>query len=81
MSITSMSDFTLKETKFYQKPTKLLIPKTAFFRLCREIALNYEPAQGMLFQQSAMLALQESSEAFIAMIFDRKIDSHIVGIR
>lgn len=53
----------LKEIRTYQTSTELLIPKIPFRRLVREIATSLNPS--IRFQESAMQALQEASEAFI----------------
>ena len=54
----------LREIRKYQKSTDLLIRKLPFQRLVREIA---EKINGKLyrFQSTAILALQEASEAFL----------------
>ena len=51
----------LREIRRYQKSTELLIRKLPFQRLVREIAQDYK--QDLRFQSSAVLALQEASEA------------------
>jgi len=51
----------LREIRKYQKSTELLIRKLPFQRLVREIAQDYK--QDLRFQSSAVLALQEASEA------------------
>lgn len=54
----------LREIKYYQKSTKLLIGKRPFQRLVREIAFQYA-RDGLRFQEKAMQALQEAVEAYI----------------
>ena len=49
----------LREIRRYQKSTDLLIRKAVFQRLVRELA------KGMRFRSSAILALQEGTEAFL----------------
>ncbi|ETN36732.1 uncharacterized protein HMPREF1541_09010 [Cyphellophora europaea CBS 101466] len=57
----------LREIRRYQKSTDLLIRKLPFQRLVREIA--HDLRSDLRFQSSAILALQESTEAFLAGIF------------
>ena len=52
-----------QEIKKYQSTYNLLIKKLPFQRLVREIAQNINV--DLRFQGSAMMALQEASEAFI----------------
>jgi len=53
----------LREIRKYQKSTELLIRKLAFQRLVREIAQDFKT--DLKFQSSAVLALQEASEAYL----------------
>ena len=57
----------LREIRRYQKSTDLLIQKRPFQRLVREIALSMQP--DLRFQSTAILALQEASEAYIVALF------------
>jgi len=50
------------------KSTDLLIRKAPFQRLVREIAQDYK--QDLRFQSSAVLTLQEATEAYIASLFE-----------
>ncbi len=59
---------TLREIRRYQKSTKLLIRKLPFQRLVREIAK--EDQTDLRFQGSAVLALQEASEAYLVGLFE-----------
>ena len=65
----------LREIRRYQKSTDLLIRKLPFQRLVREIAQDYK--QDCKFQGSSILALQESSEAYLTGIFE---DSNLCAI-
>jgi histone H3 len=65
----------LREIRKYQKSTDLLIRKLPFQRLVREIAQDYK--QECRFQGSSILALQESSEAYLTGIFE---DSNLCAI-
>ena len=57
----------LREIRRYQKSTELLIRKMPFQRLVREIP---QVIKGDLhFQQSAMMAIQEATEAYMVDVF------------
>ena len=56
------------EIRRYQKTTKLLIRKLPFQRLIREIA--QECKSNLHFQSSAIMALQEATEAFLIGLFE-----------
>ncbi|KAK2867624.1 hypothetical protein Q8A67_025741 [Cirrhinus molitorella] len=58
----------LREIRRYQKSTKLLIRKLPFQRLVREIAQDFKT--DLRFQSSAVMALQESSEAYLVGLFE-----------
>ena len=58
----------LREIKRYQKSTALLIRKTPFQRLVREVTQNFKT--DLRFQGSAILALQEASEAYLVGLFE-----------
>jgi len=60
----------LKEIRKYQKSTNLLIPALPFSRLIREIVQDVSPIKDLRFQKSALMALQEASEAFLVMLFE-----------
>lgn len=59
----------LMEIRRYQKMTELLIPKLPFSRLIREICTAITP-KDLRFQSSALLALQEASEAYLVQLFE-----------
>ena len=59
----------------YQKSTELVICKLPFQRLVREIAQDFKT--DLRFQVSAVMALQEASEAYLVGIFK---DSHMCAI-
>jgi histone H3 len=65
----------LREIRRYQKSTDLLIRKLPFQRLIREIAQDYK--SDLRFQGSAVLALQEASEANLTGLFE---DSNLCAI-
>ena len=52
----------------YQKSTKLLIRKLPFQRLVCEIAQDFKT--DLRFQSSAVMALQEASEAYLVGLFE-----------
>ena len=61
----------LREIRKFQKNTELLIRKTPFQRLVREIATTGENrGKDLRFQSTAMLALQEASEAYMVGMFE-----------
>jgi len=66
----------LREIRKYQKSTDLLLRKLPFARVVREIALdmttdmNEYGDAGLRWQSSAILALQEATEAFLVHLFE-----------
>ncbi|KAK4114061.1 histone-fold-containing protein [Canariomyces notabilis] len=61
----------LKEIRRYQANTDLLMSKLPFARLVREIALDCRPTgEELRWQSQAILALQESAEAFLVHLFE-----------
>ena len=58
----------LREIRRYQKSTELLIRKLPFQRLVREIAQDIKT--DLRFQSSAIMALQEASEAYLVGLFE-----------
>ena len=61
----------LREIRKYQKSTELLIRKLPFQRLVREIAQEVCNGRSDLrFQSTAILALQEASEAYLVGLFE-----------
>ncbi|EER00947.1 histone 3, putative [Perkinsus marinus ATCC 50983] len=58
----------LREIRWYQRSSELLIKKLPFQRLIREIAQEFEV--GLRFQKSAVLALQEAAEAYLVGLFE-----------
>ena len=58
----------LREIRKYQKSTELLIRKLPFQRVVRETAIEYKA--DLRFQTSAVLALQESAEAYLVGLFE-----------
>ena len=58
----------MREIRRYQKSTELLIRKLPFQRLVREITQDYKT--DIRFQGSALLALQESAEAYLVGLFE-----------
>ncbi|RKP01444.1 hypothetical protein CXG81DRAFT_29748 [Caulochytrium protostelioides] len=69
----------LREIRKYQKSTNLLLRKLPFARLVREVALDLvrdegrralDPDFALRWQSSAILALQEATEAFLVHLFE-----------
>lgn len=58
----------LREIRRYQRSTELLIRKLPFQRLVKEIASEFKSE--LRFQSSAVLALQEASEAYLVGLFE-----------
>jgi histone H3 len=58
----------LREIRKYQKSTELLIRKLPFQRLVREISNDFK--QDIRFHSQALLALQESAEAYLVGLFE-----------
>ena len=58
----------VREIRRYQKSTELLIRKLPFQRLVREIAQDFKT--DLRFQSSAVMALQEASEAYLFGLFE-----------
>ena len=58
----------LREIRRYQKSTETLIRKAAFQRVVREIAQDFRA--DLRFQSSAILAIQESAEAYLVGLFE-----------
>ncbi len=58
----------IREIHKYQKNTDLLIRKAPFQRLVKEIATNLKSDLRM--QSTAVLALQEASEAYLFCLFE-----------
>ena len=58
----------LREIRHYQKTTELLIRKLPFQRLVREITQDIKT--DLRFQSSAIMALQEASEAYLVGLFE-----------
>ena len=65
----------LREIRRYQKSTELLLRKLPFQRLVREIAQEHKT--DLRFQGSAILALQEATEAYMVSLFE---DSNLCAI-
>ena len=65
----------LREIRRYQQSTELLIRKLPFRSLVREIAQDFKT--DLRFQSSAVMALQESSEAHLVGLFK---DTHLSAI-
>ena len=65
----------LREIRRYQKSSELLIRRMPFQRLVREIAQTHDPY--LRFQSGAILALQESAEAYLVGLLE---DSNLCAI-
>ncbi|KAJ7204277.1 histone H3 [Mycena rebaudengoi] len=65
----------LREIRRYQKSTNLLIRKLPFQRLVREVAHEFKV--DLRFRASALLALQEASEAYLVSLLE---DTNLAAI-
>ncbi len=65
----------LREIRRYQKSSDLLIRKLPFQRLVREIAQDFK--QELRFQSTAILALQEASEAYLVDLYQ---DTNLIAM-
>ncbi|XP_071794610.1 histone H3, embryonic-like [Asterias amurensis] len=68
LTVTDPELVALREIRRYQKSTELLIRKLPFQRLVREIAQDFKTE--LRFQSSAVMALQEASEAYLVGLFE-----------
>ena len=66
--ILSVESWYVQVSSRYQKSTELLIRKLPFQRLVREIAQDFKT--DLRFQSSAVMALQEASEAYLVGLFE-----------
>lgn len=69
----------VREIKKIQKTTKLLIQKSPFKRIIKEITQEY--TQGIIYQKNALEALQEAAEDYIIEIFKNANKQAIYGNR
>ncbi len=58
----------LREIRRYQKSSELLIKKAPFQRLVKEIAASFKAE--LRFQSTAVLAIQEATEAYFVGLFE-----------
>nr|CAG8597995.1 8997_t:CDS:2 [Entrophospora candida] len=67
------SDTELQEIRPYQNTTNILLRKLPFSRIVQEIAMEVLPSDsqiGFKWQSSAILALQEATEAYLVHLFE-----------
>ncbi|XP_045835393.1 histone H3-like centromeric protein A [Meles meles] len=67
----------LKEIRMLQKSTGLLIRKSPFGRLAREICIKFTRGVDFSWQAQALLALQEAAEAFLVHLFE---DAYLLSL-
>ncbi|ORY88131.1 histone-fold-containing protein [Leucosporidium creatinivorum] len=71
----------LREIRKYQKSTELLLQRLPFARVVREIAQDFvseeDNAVGLRWQSSALMALQEATEAYLIHLFE---DSNLCAL-
>jgi histone H3/H4 len=63
-------DVALKEIEYYQRKTGLLIPRTAFARLCVELLSYYGVGSRFKMTASAFAAVQQLSEEVLVLFFE-----------
>lgn len=71
-SLTIDPAVALREIRRFQKSADLLIPKTPFARLCREVAQDTSTLTDLRFTSDALGAIQEAAEAFLVSQFESK---------
>ncbi|XP_032247533.1 histone H3-like centromeric protein A [Phoca vitulina] len=67
----------LREIRTLQKSTALLIRKSPFSRLAREICVTFTRGVDFSWQAQALLALQEAAEAFLVHLFE---DAYLLSL-
>ena len=67
----------LREIRYFQRSTQLLLRRSPFHRLVREVAQKMMVRGDIMWQSSALEALQEASEAYLIGLFE---DTNIVAI-
>ncbi|XP_077912211.1 histone H3-like centromeric protein A [Halichoerus grypus] len=67
----------LREIRTLQKSTALLIRKSPFSRLAREICITFTRGVDFSWQAQALLALQEAAEAFLVHLFE---DAYLLSL-
>ena len=67
----------LRQIRYFQKSTELLLRKSPFHRLVREVAQQMLVRGDILWQSQALEALQEASEAYLVGLFE---DTNLVAI-
>lgn len=61
----------IKQIKYYQETTALLLRALPFHRVVREIVENVSPEHlNIRWKASALIALQEATEAFMVAVFE-----------
>jgi histone H3/H4 len=84
-SLTHSSVAALREIRYYQNDTGLILPKAPFRRVVNEVACSARQAMNFKsdfrWQQSALDALQEATEAVLVGFFESKLSPTSVGIR
>ncbi|XP_037357598.1 histone H3-like centromeric protein A [Talpa occidentalis] len=67
----------LREIRKLQKSTNLLLRKSPFSRLVREICVKFTRGVDFSWQAQALLALQEAAEAFLVHLFE---DAYLLSL-
>ncbi|XP_077139496.1 histone H3-like centromeric protein A [Ranitomeya variabilis] len=67
----------LMEIRKYQMSTELLLRRAPFARLVREVCMEYSRGVPYAWQSTAIMALQESAEAFLVRLLE---DSYLCSL-
>ena len=67
----------LREIRRYQNTTNLLLRKLPFVRLIKEVLQDIYPSNTIRWQSTALLAIQEATEAYLIALFE---DTNLVAI-
>lgn len=67
----------LREIDQYQNTTDFMIRKLPFQRLVRELAAEFHDEGDLRFQGTALLALQEASEAYLVGLLE---DAYVIAM-
>ena len=67
----------LREIRKYQNRTDLLIPKSRFVKVCKEVLQDNQWVDGQRMSVQAVQALQEAAEGYLTQLFE---DSQLAAI-
>ncbi len=67
----------LREIRYYQQSTQLLIPKAPFARLVRELTMQITDNSDIRYKSKALNALHEAAETYLVGFFE---DANLLAI-